>query len=1040
MSSDTDRRKIDTIMQEPLTLYRLFLNGKLNAAKDDDNPNPFTFNDLQNFFTSLVSFYPQYQNEALNALEAVLTGVAPTPPKFDTPETQLIWGATLSYLSLNPEALQSWETPPAEGASLTQTPLWKQVATTRTAYRELLSHAEDVREALRDRDTKYSWSEPGTGFQFDRKSNHIKIDLAQSMIVGFEHARADVYREIGLALLSVTYPEKRNKLYQEMRPLMKKVQASQEKKGPPLKPEEYKQLRMLSAEWELRHMMFSAAEENVTNRFVANMANYAQQDYSVSINNTAVTFRLVGLTQTADVPGASDELKQYMNLCNAVQLSFFANNQLFEDTSEGWKKVGVNPDLVRKTSTQDPQPGLGIDHPDFKELRALCGGPEGLENLQPKMHERIYSSQFMRARIELTDGQRKEVIQKIWDLYAEDLIQKILKNTNDQIDQDLKEKQQQKQDGDQQQDGQENQDDGQDSDQDQQNGSPQPGKKGKQGKKGNKQRGKPQGSPSSDQDDDSNDDASNDNNENEQNADDAKQNGDKQQNQNKKGQKDKSSKGEKGDPDSQEKSEDSDQGSEQGDNADGDKSEQGKPDTSADGKLGVDKENDDTAPVEGVGDMPVPKSAMEKPSDEVDPSADGADSDADGDSPGNDADGNENGDSDGDEADDADTLEQLEKKMKEAAEQEDGNDQDGQQQEGAQQDGAEQDGDGQEANGKGKGQKSKPGKGKKKAGKGQEKSLSDLSKQDWTDYNARIAELIPYITRVRNLLKKVQESQLQQKKTRSKQMDIMPQNGEVKDRFNLQAHQNMVVKKESGQLDKEDLKRFHSDETKMVPTTLDIVIMIDGSASMGWGEPSPLNSALQACAILYEAAAGKDMNMNVYVGLWGSDNPPILIKPGEDRMKVGKTMEAMRKGLNSGTSFGPAVKKIAETMSEQHEKSGTLCGFTHVLVISDGDISDSSETKKKMETMFSYTDKVTFDVALINSNKQSSMARMADSMKSKKPQQDVGVVLSNNPEEIPLAIVGILLDKIRKCGSFLAVPSSQKRREMQKAYNKMRPK
>lgn len=1015
MVADNDRRKIDVIMREPLTLYRLFLNNKLHAAQGDENAEAFTFNDLQNFFTNLASAYPQDQSEILKALEAVLTGKSPEQPKFDTPQTQLIWGAALSYLSLNPGALTSWEEAPAEGTALSQTGLWKQIVTTRTAYKELLSHAEDVREALRDRNTKYSWSEPGTGFQFDRQNNHIKIDLAQSMIVGFEHARADVYREIGLALLSVTYPERMRQIYQEMRPLMKKVQASQNKKGPALKPEEYKQLRLLSAEWELRHMLFAAAEENVTNRFVANMGQYVQQDHGVSINNTAVTFRLVGLTQTSTIDDASEELKKYMNLCNAVQLSFFANNHLFENTNDGWAQVGIDAGLVRKTSTVNPDPEQGIQHPDFQCLRELCGGAEGLENLQPKMHERIYSSQNMRARIEYTDAQRKEIINKISDLYAEDLIQKILQNTNDQIDQEMKEKQDQKKDQNNSPQDPQDGEDGQDSDQDQQSGPPQPGK----GKKGKKQRGRPQGQPSSDQDQEDSNSSDEDASENQEQS----SSQDKKQNS-----KQKSDKSEK------EKSSSDQSNSDENPSSDGEEKADSTPDgkekkqKTADGKLGVDEDTDKTAPVEGIGDMPVPETAMEKPSDEVDPSADGE---------GNDAEGNEsdnNADMDGS---DADTIDQLEEKMRQAAEEETSQEeaQDGQKQDGEAQDGAEQSADGQ-----GKPQKGgKPGKGKKQAGQGGKKSLSDLLKQDWTDYNARITELIPYITRVRNLFKKIQENQLQQKNKRSKQLDIMPQNGEVKDRFNIQAHQNMVIKKETGQLEKDDLKRFHTDETKMVPTTLDIVIMIDGSGSMGWGEPSPLDSALQSCAILYEAAAGKDMNMNVYVGMWGSDDPPILIRPGEDRIKVGQAMQAMRKGLNSGTSFAPAVKKIAETMSEQHTKSGTLCGFTHVLVISDGDISDVAKTKERMATMFAYTDKVTFDVALINSNRNSSMAQMAHSIKGRKPQHEMGVVLGNNPEEIPFAIVGILLEKIRKCGSFLAVPSSQKRREMQKAHNKMRP-
>jgi hypothetical protein len=274
----------------------------------------------------------------------------------------------------------------------------------------------------------------------------------------------------------------------------------------------------------------------------------------------------------------------------------------------------------------------------------------------------------------------------------------------------------------------------------------------------------------------------------------------------------------------------------------------------------------------------------------------------------------------------------------------------------------------------------------------------------------------------------------------SRSLDILPENGEVKDRFNVEAHRNMTIKKVTGQLEEEDLKRFHVDETNMVPTEVDIVIAIDGSGSMGsagGGGAVPINAALQAAAIMFEAAAGKDMKMNVYVTMWGDNDPPILIKPGDDRIKIGQAMQAARKGLNSGTNFAPAVKKVAQTIGEQRGKSGTLSGFTHVLVLSDGDMFDAEQSKEKIFTMFDHSDKITFDAAIITAAKGTNMQKMAEGIKGRKPYQDMGIVLGNNPEEVPMAIVGLLLEKVRKTGSFQAIPNSQKRRAMRQAHNKM---
>lgn len=971
MDSGKDRKRIEDVLREPLTRHRLTLNGKIRAAQQPEEPQPFTLDDLKNFIAGVRSNKPDFQQEAQNVLQAVTTGEAPREPKFDAPETQLIWGAALAYLTLNPDQMKSWAKPPEEGAALGDTPLWKQVSDTRAARQELLSHGYHIREALRDKDTKYSWGAPGTGFGYDRQKNHINIDLMQSMIVGFEHARADVYREVGHSLLSVTYPKRMQQVFREMQPLLKKARAAQEskgKKGAQLKPEEYKKLRMLSTEWQLRHMMFAAAEENVANRFVANMGQQLLQDYGVSINNTAVTLRAVGLTRVPPKDKASDELRRYMNLCNAVQLSFYQNNDLFPDTDAGWSKVGVDGGRVRKTATLAKRPADkqddadGIGHPDFQHLRELCGGPKGLENQQPKQHERLYGWANLSNRVQRADQERKSIVEEIWRDYGEDLIQKILTQANDQIDQQLKEAQQnqQQQQQDQDQDGeeQEGQDqDGQEGQEGQGQGKPQKGK----GKKGKKQRGQPQGDPE-DADD----------------ADDGDESGEQQDGEDQDGQE-----GQDG--------QDGDEGQEQ----DSDQKQSG-----AEGKLGTDE--DETVPVEGAGDMPAPETPTEAPADELDPGE------------GKDADG------EGEEAD-GQTVDDMEKDLDKS-------------EDGDAADGDDADADGEEADGKSKKGKPQKGKGGDEAGKGGDESLGDLSKKDWTQYAERIAELAGPISRVRRLFKDVQDRQLQRKSAMSKTLDILPENGEVKDRFNVEAHRNLTIKKQTGQVEESDLKRFHKDEVKMVPTEIDIVIAIDGSGSMNG---TAINSALQASAILYEAAAGKDMKMNVYVVMWGSNDPPVLIKPGDDRMKIGKAMEGARKGLNSGTEFAPAVKKIAQTIGDQHGRNGTLSGFTHILVLSDGDMFDRDSAHKAIGTMFDYSDKVTFDVAIIG-HADTNMEKMAkDFRKGRKTFQEIGVFLGKDPEKIPMGIVGLLLEKVRKCGSFTAVPNSQKRRAMKKAQNKM---
>ena len=90
MDSATDRRKFETILREPLTRARFLLSSYLQAAQDEENPRPFTIEDLRSFTLSIGNNSPGYQREVFNVMAAVETGVAPQTPKFSTPETRIL--------------------------------------------------------------------------------------------------------------------------------------------------------------------------------------------------------------------------------------------------------------------------------------------------------------------------------------------------------------------------------------------------------------------------------------------------------------------------------------------------------------------------------------------------------------------------------------------------------------------------------------------------------------------------------------------------------------------------------------------------------------------------------------------------------------------------------------------------------------------------------------------------------------------------------------------------------------------------------------
>jgi hypothetical protein len=163
--------------------------------------------------------------------------------------------------------------------------------------------------------------------------------------------------------------------------------------------------------------------------------------------------------------------------------------------------------------------------------------------------------------------------------------------------------------------------------------------------------------------------------------------------------------------------------------------------------------------------------------------------------------------------------------------------------------------------------------------------------------------------------------------------------------------------------------------------------------------------------------------------MWGDKDPKVLIRPGDDKVKVGDEMERAHKGLNSGTDLAPAIAKMAQVIGEKRGSSGTLSGFTHVIVVSDGDLygEDVDRSKRNIANMFKHTNKVTFDVAIIGKpdTNMEGMAKEMNRAAGRKPGQQVGVAVGADPEQVPFALVGLVLDKINRSGSFTAIPHAK---------------
>jgi hypothetical protein len=429
--------------------------------------------------------------------ETMLTGKFKEPPSLARPETQLMWAAALLAVQRNVERYREQWSPHGHSwfSNITATDMWKTLTTNERANEELLQHGFYVNESLRRPDTRFKWGAPGTWFYFHPEQNFINVDFLLTLAGGFEHTRAILFHEIGHSQLTTKF----TKRSQEIREEMEALKAKQKQSKKPMPPEDYKKLRLLAAEWSLRHKLFDAAENNTVNRYTANQGQIMAQDYAYSLNHVTMTVSGFGKGALAhimsgdpeearkilnertlaeikknadDVAGraakgappqppqqqkkAQDSAQaRFLNVLTAINLTFFKNNDLFKDERTGWERFGVNPDWIRitakdqssvpddvKNAAKAAQP-KDFAHPHFQYLVDLCGG-NGLENLQPVPRDRWYGADYFNKLTDEKAEKRCEIVEHIWDMYLARYAEIMLHQVEKQVEEELKQKQKNK--------------------------------------------------------------------------------------------------------------------------------------------------------------------------------------------------------------------------------------------------------------------------------------------------------------------------------------------------------------------------------------------------------------------------------------------------------------------------------------------------------------------------------------------------------------------------------------------------------------------
>ncbi len=234
--------------------------------------------------------------------------------------------------------------------------------------------------------------------------------------------------------------------------------------------------------------------------------------------------------------------------------------------------------------------------------------------------------------------------------------------------------------------------------------------------------------------------------------------------------------------------------------------------------------------------------------------------------------------------------------------------------------------------------------------------------------------------------------------------------------FNRPALNRLQSKLASNTFRPEDAAVFNTREEKIIPCEGDIVIMVDGSGSMGG---TPLEIAMKTAELIRQS--GEGANYRVFVTMWGDNkdwsnivaeqNPYLIAEPGMDADQVQRRMETVLKGLESGTELAPGFPNMLNRIGVSHRKQGVMQGRTHFLIISDCGIADPEASRKNMEAVLNGLPQATMDIVLLPNSDSGGLLDVVASLKLDDENKAPKIIRIDDVNEITAKMVGLFEER-----------------------------
>jgi hypothetical protein len=246
-----------------------------------------------------------------------------------------------------------------------------------------------------------------------------------------------------------------------------------------------------------------------------------------------------------------------------------------------------------------------------------------------------------------------------------------------------------------------------------------------------------------------------------------------------------------------------------------------------------------------------------------------------------------------------------------------------------------------------------------------------------------------------------------------------------------------------------DAQQFRVDETTRTPAEIDVTLLIDGSISMyGWGgrELAPIDAGINTGCVLNEAARKlnaetlrktRENGVNVWTVVWGNNPPLFITKPEDDPQTIGKAISGLRQSQGWGTRLAPAIPPIVKSHADRKGDPQKPVGFSHFVVVSDGDIGDHHPSLEVLDKLLRDSPRTTFDVLVINERQDTAMGEMVKDLQKIHGDKRVKLVPCQTAEQANTAILALLRERMVSTAQSQAITFAERAKQLKKAHTSM---